>query len=560
MSIPASALKEKMNQSITISSPVPRPRAGARRYWLGLLLGGLLGAIPVFAQERVLITILHTNDHHGHFLASESGEYGLAARKTLVDKIRKEVRAQGGVVLLLDSGDVNTGTPESDSQEAEPDFIGMSMIGYDAMAVGNHEFDKPIAALRRQRWAWSSFPWLSANVYANGQRMFDPYRIIDTHNVKIALLGLTTDDTRKTISAEQHPEVSITAPIDEARALVPSLRSKAAIVIALTHMGHYADGKRGVNAPGDVELARGVSGVDIIVGGHSHNPVCMLAPNVRDEAYTPGKACMPDVQNGTWIVQASEWGKYLGRADFEYSRDGLRLLHYQLIPVNLRRAAADARKASGGDANPAPIAEDPGLLHLLKGFQIKGQADLALPIGQSDGVFIGERSQVRYKPTNLGKLVAQSMIEKTGADLAILSSGGLRDSLPAGSITYRDLRKVLPFGNHLYLVSMSGAELLAYLEKLSAMTPGSGAYPQFAGVEFQAETGPGEVKVKGLPVAATGVYRLALNSFNIKGGDGYPPLLAHPAAVNTGYLDTDALKDFILRRKLVQTADFAATP
>ncbi|MGL4454597.1 MAG: bifunctional UDP-sugar hydrolase/5'-nucleotidase, partial [Plesiomonas sp.] len=84
------------------------------------------------------LTILHTNDHHGHFWKNEQGEYGLAAQKTLVEQIRKEVEAAGGSVLLLSGGDVNTGVPESDLQHAEPDFRGMSMIGYDAMALGNH--------------------------------------------------------------------------------------------------------------------------------------------------------------------------------------------------------------------------------------------------------------------------------------------------------------------------------------------------------------------------------------------------------------------------------------
>ena len=81
-------------------------------------------------------------------------------------------------------------------------------------------------------------------------------------------------------------------------------------------MGHYTDGRHGVNAPGDVEMARAVKGLDLIIGGHSQNPVCMLMLNVRNDAYKPGQACAPDRQNGAWIVQAHEWGKYVGRADF----------------------------------------------------------------------------------------------------------------------------------------------------------------------------------------------------------------------------------------------------
>ncbi len=87
------------------------------------------------------LTILHTNDNHGRFWSNERGEYGMAARKTLIDSFRAEVAAEGGQVLLLSGGDINTGVPESDTQDAEPDFRGMTMLGYDAMAVGNHEFD-----------------------------------------------------------------------------------------------------------------------------------------------------------------------------------------------------------------------------------------------------------------------------------------------------------------------------------------------------------------------------------------------------------------------------------
>lgn len=96
------------------------------------------------------ITILHTNDHHGHFWHNDHGEYGLAAQKTVVDEIRDEVAKQGGSVLLLSGGDINTGVPESDLQDAEPDFKGMNLVGYDAMALGNHEFDNPLETLRQQ--------------------------------------------------------------------------------------------------------------------------------------------------------------------------------------------------------------------------------------------------------------------------------------------------------------------------------------------------------------------------------------------------------------------------
>jgi 5'-nucleotidase/UDP-sugar diphosphatase len=169
-------------------------RAGAHRR-MGLV------SLPAQAYEKdktYKITILHTNDHHGHFWRSEYGEYGLSAQKTLVDGIRKEVAAQGGSVLLLSGGDINTGVPESDLQDAEPDFRGMNLIGYDAMAVGNHEFDNPLTVLRQQE-KWAKFPFLSANIYqkSTGERLFKPWALFKRQDLKIAVIGLTTDDTAK---------------------------------------------------------------------------------------------------------------------------------------------------------------------------------------------------------------------------------------------------------------------------------------------------------------------------------------------------------------------------
>ena len=158
-----------------------------------LLMAVSLTSASALAWEKdktYNITILHTNDHHGHFWRNEHAEYGLAAQKTLVDSIRKEVAEQGGSVLLLSGGDINTGVPESDLQDAEPDFRGMNLIGYDAMAIGNHEFDKPLTVLRQQE-KWAKFPLLSANIYqkSTGERLFKPWAIFKPQGIKIAVIG-----------------------------------------------------------------------------------------------------------------------------------------------------------------------------------------------------------------------------------------------------------------------------------------------------------------------------------------------------------------------------------
>jgi len=516
---------------------------------IAALLAGC--ATPPAERPPLKLTILHTNDHHGRFWTNADGEYGMAARKTLIDRIRAEVKAEGGQLLLLDGGDVNTGVPESDLQDAEPDFKGMNQIGYDAMAVGNHEFDKPPAVLAKQR-QWLNFPMLAANIYKDGQRLFPPYQVFERGGYRIAVMGLTTDDTQKMVLPANIQGVEFRTPADEAAKLLPELRAKADMVIAATHMGHYPDGKRGVNAPGDVEMARSTRGLDLIVGGHSQNPVCMKAENQRDEAYVPGTACAPDRQNGTWIVQAHEWGKYVGRADFEIRAGDIKLLRYALLPVNLKQRAADGSKKTYTEAIP----EDATMRAFLQPFQDKGQASLGLEVGRSDGMLDGDRARVRAQPTNLGTMIARAMMDKTGADLALINSGGVRDSIAAGTITYRDVLKVQPFGNTVSLVRLSGAELLAYLQAAARMTPGSGAFPQTAGVRLRIAGGQLEsAAVGGQPIDPKRQYGLALTNFTATGGDGYPKLIDHPGYVNTGFVDADVLREFIARKSPLKVAE-----
>jgi len=494
------------------------------------------------------ITILHTNDHHGRFWRNSDGEYGMAARKNVIEQIRADVRKNGGYSLLLDGGDVNTGVPESDMQDAEPDFKGMNLLGYDAMAVGNHEFDKSPEVLAKQR-QWINFPMLSANIYKDGKRLFEPYRIFKLGDVRVAVMGLTTDDTKKLTNPENTKGIEFRKPAREAAKLVPQLRKQADVVIATTHMGHYDDGNHGVNAPGDVEMARAVKGLDLIVGGHSQNPVCMKAENVRDTAYVPGTDCAPDRQNGAWIVQAHEWGKYVGRADFEFRNGEFKLVKYQLIPVNLKKTVKGADGKEQKVYYTQQLHEHSEVLNFLKPYQEKGQEALSVEIGATEGKLVGDRNQVRSQPTSMGILIASAMKEKAQADFAIMNSGGVRDSIAAGKITYKDVLKVQPFGNTLVYVDMNGKEVLDLLRTAAKMSPGSGAFPQFAGVKLVIEgSDVKQAQIGGKDIDPAKTYRVALNNFTAAGGDGYPKLSTHKGYVNTGYADADVLKAFISAR------------
>ncbi len=544
-----------------------RPRALLVAGALALLAGCATPPAPLPSpspqRPPLKLTILHTNDHHGRFWPNADGEYGMAARMTAIARVRAEVAAAGGHTLLLDGGDINTGVPESSMQDAEPDFIGMNLLGYDASTFGNHEFDKPPAVLARQR-QWAKFSMLSANIYKKtGERFAEPYRIFERGGYKIAVTGLTTPDTPQLVLPDNVRDIEFRNPASEAAKLLPELHAQADMVIAATHMGHYPDGKHGINAPGDVEMARSLPaagpgrGFDLIVGGHSHDPVCMLAENVRNEGYGPGEPCQPDRQNGSWIVQSNLWGKYLGRADFEIDAGQIRLVKYQLIPINLKRKAPDGSKVTVGP----PIPEDPAVRAALLPFQERGQQALTQPVGVLVGVFDGDNARIRKQPTTLGTLLARVMLDKTGADLAVMNAGGIRDSLPEGSVSYRDLLKVQPFANRVAVVRLTGTELLRWLQVSAKMSKGAGGYPQTAGLQMVIEgTTLKSAAVQGRPIEAQREYRLAINHFTATGGDGYPRLIEHPGYIDTGFVDAEVLRDYIAARSPLRAADYAPNP
>ncbi|EFQ3731396.1 bifunctional UDP-sugar hydrolase/5'-nucleotidase [Salmonella enterica subsp. enterica serovar Give] len=532
---------------------------------LALLAAFALTTQPAQAYEKdktYKITILHTNDHHGHFWRSEYGEYGLAAQKTLVDSIRKEVAQEGGSVLLLSGGDINTGVPESDLQDAEPDFRGMNLIGYDAMAVGNHEFDNPLTVLRQQE-KWAKFPFLSANIYqkSTGERLFKPWAIFTRQDIKIAVIGLTTDDTAKIGNPEYFTDIEFRKPAEEANVVIQELNmnEKPDVIIATTHMGHYDNGDHGSNAPGDVEMARSLpaGSLAMIVGGHSQDPVCMASENKKQVNYVPGTSCAPDKQNGIWIVQAHEWGKYVGRADFEFRNGEMKMVNYQLIPVNLKKKVTWDNGKSERVLYTPEIAENPQMLSLLTPFQNKGKAQLEVKIGSVNGLLEGDRSKVRFVQTNMGRVILAAQIARTGADFGVMSGGGIRDSIEAGDITYKSVLKVQPFGNIVVYADMSGKEVVDYLTAVAQMKPDSGAYPQFANVSFVAKEGKlTDLKIKGEPVDPAKTYRMATLSFNATGGDGYPRIDNKPGYVNTGFIDAEVLKEFIQQNSPLDAAAF----
>ena len=488
------------------------------------------------------LTILHTNDNHGRFWHNRSGEYGMAARATLIQSIRDEVAGTGGHTLLLSGGDINTGVPESDLQDAEPDFKGMNYMAYDAMALGNHEFDNPLSVLRQQH-DWARFPFLSANIINQdtGMPLFKSHEIFDLDGLKVAVVGFTTQDTVRIGNPEFLQGLEIQSPIAVATKIVPAIAANSDLVVAVTHMGHYRFGENGGNAPGDVALAKAVDGLDVIVGGHSQTATFS-----------------PDVQNDTLIVQAKEWGKYVGRLDLQLRNGEISVINYQLIPVNLKKKVLiDGEKVSV--YIDQEIVADETLKAMLEPYQNQGQEQLMQVIGHADAVFVGAREQVRTNETNLGNLIALAQMERVQADLGIMNSGGIRDDMPAGDITYKDVLTVQPFSNTVAYVDLTGAELMPYLQVAANKEAGSGAFAQFAGTTITMNGNSIEsATVAGKLVEASKTYRLAINAYMASGGDGYPRLSDHANYVNSGFVDAEVLKGYISSHSPLKAADFAA--
>lgn len=186
------------------------------------------------------------------------------------------------------------------------------------------------------------------------------------------------------------------------------------------------------------------------------------------------------------------------------------------------------------------------MLKLLTPFEEQGKAQLGVRIGSVNGRLEGDRNKVRFEQTNMARLLLASQIERSGADFAVMSGGGVRDSIGAGDITYKDVLKVQPFGNTLVYVDMKGSEVEKYLAVVANKQPDSGAYAQFANVSLVADgQGVSNVKIQGEPLDPNKTYRMATLNFNALGGDGYPRIDNSPSYVNTGFIDAEVLKEYI---------------
>ncbi|MGE0495798.1 MAG: bifunctional UDP-sugar hydrolase/5'-nucleotidase [Vulcanimicrobiota bacterium] len=447
-----------------------------------LLLLVLLATLPA-AAERVFI--LHTNDLHGYLEPAEEG--GEARIATLVRAMRA---AFPGQVILLDAGDLAQGTPLSGLFFGEPVAKTLDLLDYDAICIGNHEFDWGSERMTAMLEG-AHQPVVCANlVKTDGTRPYPPYEIVTRTGVRVAVVGLITPDTPNVSSPGGTTGYKFLDPSISLRALLPELEDKADLIVALTHLGVEAD----------KQLAKDVPEVDLIVGGHSHTPLFH-----------------PVYEGQVPIVQAGSYARYLGVLELEVDVPARKISQFDYHLLQL-------------DDSVAP---DPAVMALLQPYKVDVEQRMAEEVGKLTQTVTKEADENNYD-SRLGNLICDVFLASTGADLALYNRGGIRaNSLEAGPITLGDLYKLLPFNDPIVVLEVPGRELAAILLQGAEQAKLSGA-----GVNAVIAVNSGEVRsltVGGQPVLPEKTYKLAVTGFLAAGGDGMGGLPNFPVVERFDY-------------------------
>jgi 5'-nucleotidase / UDP-sugar diphosphatase len=486
------------------------------------------------ASDLHHLTVLYTNDVHGHPVKfsnlSVPDVGGLPARASLV----KEIRSKNKNVLLLDAGDLNTGQAVSNFFKAKPDILGYNHMGYDAMVLGNHEFDNPIHILKRQM-DLAKFPFLSANVKTrNGDHLAIPYIIKQFNGFKVAVFGLTTTEATVTGNPDYIRDLIFEDEIETAKKLVPYLRKYADLIIALTHLGIYEGSNRGSK-----RLATQVRGIDLIVDGNTDTK--LEAPLVMNA---------PDSTHQTLIVQAWHWGLVLGKIDLWIRQKKVVDFKMALIPINLKEIIKqpDGKKTFRYIGNP--IKEDQTLLALLQPYADKVDRFLSETIGHAQTSFGNDHG--RYRETALGDLVTDAMrwyLRRFNPDFALTNSGAIRAGLSEGPLTRESVYDILPFDSSVVFLNLTGTQIQRLFDFIGTVQPGEGAFPQVSsGIRFTMDPDKKTCKdilINGNPIDPKKTYGIVTNSYLAKGGDGYQAFLQAVDQFDSSIFQRDALIAYI---------------
>lgn len=465
-----------------------------------MCLTGNINLAEAKANTTTEITIVHINDAHARVAENKSSGMGYAK---IYAKI-KELRKNGGNVLVFDAGDAFHGQVFASLSQGESIVQIMNTIGFNTMVPGKHDFNygsERLLQLSRE----ANFPLLAANVFKqDGTPFLAQNTIIEAGGLKIGVFGLITPETTTKIHPKNIAGLTFQDPVEAARDQVASLKDRTDIIIALAHLG--LDGEYT-----SAKVALEVEGIDLIVDGNSHTAL----PN-------------GEKVNNTLIVQAGEHTKNLGIV--------------KLACQNGHVVSLEASLFTSEDAQS--LTPDLDLASAIKAIEDKNAVITTAVIGKTDSHLNGEREKVRTGETNLGNLIAQAMLKTAGTDAALINSGSIRTSIDKGDITKGNLINVLPFGNYLVTMKASGSVIRSALENAVSAYPGDvGAFPQIAGMSFtfdqakKAGSRVVDVKIGGKPIEPKRIYILATNDYLAAGGDNYAMFKDCPVITEYPQLD-----------------------
>ncbi|MBC7187734.1 MAG: bifunctional metallophosphatase/5'-nucleotidase [Calditrichaeota bacterium] len=485
--------------------------------WLIFALFVLALASAAAQVPPAELVILHTNDMHAQFQPSspEQGRTkvgGMVALEYFVQKARSE----GKPTLLLDAGDYMTGTPLA-SMEAHGARGGgfvemMNIVGYNAAALGNHEFDNGQDNLKKLI-ALADFDVLCANLW-RGDSLFAPlpYKVYQVGPLRVGVIGLILEKLFDEVARRQVEGLRVEPVVQAAQRAIDELDPITDLIILLTHQGDYEDRA----------LASAIRGADVIIGGHSHTRI----PN-------------PQKVNGVIVAQTGSNLQSLGRLDLQVAADSVVSFRGTLIPLLV-------------DSVHTP---NPRMVELVDGYQKRIEEDY----GQVIGRLLTDWRGSRYGESNVGNFVADVMRKTVDADFATINSGGIRKNIKAGPLRKLDIVELLPFANTLVTFECTGKELLTFLEfNARNVALQRGGLMQVSGLTCTYQVVDSLVRVvnasvRGKPINPRATYRGVTVDFVIYGQAerymGFEP--KNPQ--NTGLMLSEVVIDYIKKHPRVSS-------
>ena len=469
---------------------------------------GVTEIVKATGDDTFDLFVVHTNDVHGRIEEGTDGSLGYAKLSTLL----KMGRSVTDNILVLDAGDVLHGTNLANVFEGESVGQLLAMLGYDAVAPGNHDFNYGADRLIELADMSSQIGGpvvLAANILdGDGNLVFQPYQVYDFNGFDVVVIGLSTPDTK----TKSHPkntegltfwDDSYTLYAQQAIDLANEIGD---YVIVLGHIGMDADGSSGITSDW---ICSNLDGIDLFVDGHSHT----VLENGQEV-------------NGSLIVSTGQYMNNIGLVQVSVVDGVAQGESAMLIPAS--EVIDPSTSALAQSLGISHVADDPEVTAFVAQLNAELEQRFSQVVASVPMDLDGEREHVRTGVTNLSSLICQAMTAETGADFTIVNGGGIRASIPAGPVTLGDINNVLPFTNTVAVCEITGAQVLEALEFGYSLLPETnGAFSQSdLQVVYSSSNPAGERIVSvslpdGTPLDVDATYTVATNDFMAAGGDGY---------------------------------------